>query len=111
MPGTPLTVVNLGKFWSQRSAIRTQRSRELMVEPAPGETEQPLGQENDHGNENQAHEDQVVFREEARQSFAQQQKECGADDGTDQGADPADDVEDDDLARNQKEDKIGRSEL
>ena len=69
-----------------------------MIEPTPGEAEQPLGQENDHGNENQSHEDQVVFREEARQSLAQQQKECGAEDGTDQGPDPADDVKDDDLA-------------
>ena len=69
-----------------------------MIEPTPCEAEQPLGQENDHRNENQTHEDQIVFREEARQSLAEQQKECGADDGTDQGADPADDVKDDDLA-------------
>src|SRR5712671_2571730 len=98
MPGTPLTAVNLSKFWSHGLATRAQRSRDLMVEPTPGETEQPLRQENDHGDENQSHEDQVVFREEARQPLAQQQKECSADDGTDQGADPADDVEDDDLA-------------
>src|SRR3954469_22010665 len=98
MPGTPLTGVNLSKFLSRGYATRTRRSRDLLIEPTPGEAEQPLGQENDHGNENQSHEDQVVFREEARQSLAQQQKEGGPDEGTDQGADPADDVKDDDLA-------------
>src|SRR6267143_6593764 len=83
----------------------------LSVEPAPHETKQPLRHEDDHGDEDDSHRDEVVLGEEARQGLAQQQEEPGADDGSDERADPAHDVEDHRLAGNEEEDEIRRGEL
>src|SRR5207248_6376150 len=65
VPGTPLTAVNLSKFWSFGLAARTQRGRDLMVEPAAGEAEQALRHEDDHGDKDEANQDEIIFREEA----------------------------------------------
>src|SRR5438270_5549149 len=80
------------------------------VEPAPGEAEQPLRHEDHHRDEHQADRDQIVFRQEAGQRLAQQEIKGRADSRPDQGADAADDVEDDDLARDQEEHEIGSGE-
>src|SRR5215471_17335821 len=78
--------------WSGRLYHSSPLLPNLLVQPAPREAEQSLRHENNDGDEDEAHRDQVVFGEEPRQSLAQQQKERGADDRPDQGADAADDV-------------------
>src|SRR5512144_465514 len=80
------------------------------IEPALGETEEALRQEDDHHDEDETERDQIgeLLAEQASQQLAQQQEEPGAYDRTDQGTDPAHDIENHGLARNQKVDEIRR---
>src|SRR5262249_16858810 len=82
----------------------------LAVEPAASEPQEALGHEDHHGDENDAHRDQIELGEKARERLAQQQKRGSTDDRPDQGADAAHDVENHGFAGNQEEYEIGRGE-
>src|SRR5580658_8799307 len=100
---------------SPRFSTRAPRatSRDSAVEPAAGETEQSLRQENYHRDEDDAERDQVgeLVAEQPRQEFARELEEPGPDDRPDQRADAANHVEDDGVARSDEIDEIGRGEL
>src|SRR6266403_4997905 len=85
--------------------------RRLLVQATAGEAEEALGHENDHGREDDAHGDEVVLGEVARETLAEEQEEGRARDGPDQRSDTAHHVEDHNLAGYEEEDEVGRREL
>src|SRR5262245_22560513 len=95
----------------------------LLVEPALGENEQALRQEDHHQDEDDAYRDQVGEgrdlrqvvgggepREKARETLAQGKEKPGAQDRADERADATHDIEDHHLARNDEVDEVGRGE-